>query len=108
MKFLVTAEPEPGMLLPEQVATLAEHAIIPSLETLAKWEADGAVVGGVPAGYRGVAFLVEATTGEEIGEKLSSLPFWRVNRWTVTPLQSFESAVARQVAVLGRAKAAAH
>ena len=94
------------MLMPEQVAVLAEGAILPSLETLAKWEADGAVVGGVPAGYRGVAFLIEAATGEEIGEKLASLPFWRINRWKVTPLQSFESAVARQVGVLEQAKAA--
>lgn len=38
MKFPVTAEPEPGMLLPEQIAALAEHAIIPSLETLAEWK----------------------------------------------------------------------
>lgn len=105
MKFLVTAEPEPGMLMPEQVAVLAEKAILPSLETLAKWEADGEVIGGVPAGYRGVVFLIEAATGEEIGDKLTALPFWRVNRWKVTPLQSFDSAVARQVGVLNQAKA---
>lgn len=107
MKFLVTAEPEPGILLPAQVATLAEHAILPSLETLAKWEADGRVAGGVPAGSRGVAFLIEAGSGEEIGELLTSLPFWRINRWNVTPLQSFESAVTRQHGVLEQAKAAA-
>lgn len=107
MKFLVTAEPEAGMLMPEQVALLAERAILPSLEQLAKLEADGEVVGGVPAGYRGVAFLMEATTAEEIGDKLTALPFWRINRWTVTPLQSFQSAVARQIGVLEQARAAA-
>lgn len=63
MKFLVTAEPEPGMLMPEQVALLAERAILPSLEALAKLEADGQVAGGVPAGSRGVAFLMEAASG---------------------------------------------
>ena len=94
------------MLLPEQIAYYAEHAVLPSLETLAKWQADGRVAGGVPAGYRGVAFLIDAASADELGELLTALPFWRINRWSVTPLQSFDSAVVRQQGVLDRAKAA--
>ncbi|HET9442013.1 MAG TPA: hypothetical protein VFO65_01750 [Acidimicrobiales bacterium] len=58
----------------------------------------------MPAGYRGVAFLTEAGSAEELGEMLTGLPFWRINRWTVTPLQSFDSALARQQGVLDRAR----
>jgi hypothetical protein len=33
---------------------------------------------------------VEAASNEEVGDLLTSLPFWGMFNWTVTPLESYK------------------
>ncbi len=105
MRFLVTAEyVEVGALLPpEAIGPLAQHVILPSLEMLAKWEQDGKIRGGVHAGERSGAFIVDAASNEEVGTLLASLPFWGLVKWDVTPLQSWASTVERDRGAFQRA-----
>lgn len=105
MRFLVTAAfIDSGALLPPEVlGSLAEHAILPSLEMLAKWEKEGKIQGGVYAGQRAGAFVVDASSNEEVGTLLASLPFWGLVNWHVTPLQSWASALERDRAGFQRA-----
>ena len=109
MRFFVTAEyVEPGALLPpEALGPLAQHVILPSLEMLAKWEQDGKIRGGVHAGERAGAFVVDASSHDELGTLLASLPFWGLVKWHVTPLQSWSSTVERDRAAFQRAASAA-
>jgi len=78
MQFLVIGEStETGPLLPaEQVVTLLEQRVLPSLEMLDKWEAEGRVRGGVFPGERRGAHILEAASPEEANQVLTSLPFW--------------------------------
>jgi len=39
--------------------------------------------------------IIDASSHEEIGQILASLPFWSRLKWNVTPLQSFRSAIER-------------
>jgi len=105
MRFFVTGDYiETGALLsPEQLAPLAQHAILPSLQMLAKWEQDGKIRGGVLAGERAGVFVVEAASHEELGALLASLPFWGLIKWHVTPLQSWASTIERDSAAMLRA-----
>jgi hypothetical protein len=107
MQYLVTGTwTELGALLrPEQVAELLEQAVIPSLELFVQWEAQGKVRGGVFAGERETAFVLEAGSSEEVGTLLTSLPFWGMMKWHVRPLQSMRSTVERERASLERLKA---
>lgn len=110
MRFLVTGTyTEPGALLVlDQGTEMVEGRIIPSLAILADWEEKEGKIhgGGVFAGGRVAAFVIDADTGEEIGKILTALPFWHDITWDVTPLQSFRSAVERETAVLENFKAA--
>lgn len=63
--------------------------------------------GGIFAGQRVGAFFLEAESGEEVGQLLSSLPFWHDVTWDVTPLQSFRSTIERETHVLEQAQAGA-
>jgi hypothetical protein len=94
-----------AMLTPEQVAHLLEQAVLPSLETLAQWEEQGKIHGGVFAGERETAFVLNAASSEEVGQLLTSLPFWALMKWHVRPLQSMRSAIERERASLERLKA---
>lgn len=97
MQFLVTSEwVELGALLaPEDIVAVEDRAILPSLEVLAQWEDAGTIRGGVFAGERAGMMVVEAESAEQLGDVLSSLPFWGLVRWQVRPLQSFRSALER-------------
>jgi hypothetical protein len=107
MQYLVTARwTELGALLqPAQVVELLEQAVLPSLEMFVQWEAQGKLRGGVFAGERETAFVLEAGSSEEVGTLLSSLPFWGMMEWHVRPLQSMRSTVERERALLERLKA---
>jgi hypothetical protein len=78
---------------PEESAMFVKQAIEPSLEALWKHAEDKKLVGGVVAGGRETAFIVDVESNAEVGRVLRSLPFWGVMRWTVSPLQSFQSAI---------------
>jgi hypothetical protein len=109
MRFLVSAQyVEVGALLPpEAIGPLSQQVILPSLEMLAKWEQDGKIRGGVNAGARAGAFILDAASNEEVGTLLASLPFWGLVKWDVTPLQSFASTIERDRAAFERAAARA-
>ena len=103
MEFLVVGRyTEPGALLPaEQLVPVVKERVIPSLEKWADWEAEGQVkAGGIFAGARVGACVMQADSGEEIGQLLTSLPFWHDCTWEVTPLQSFRSAAERETRLL--------
>jgi len=77
----------------EEAGTFYQQIVKPSLEGLWKLSEEKRVVGGVLAGERVCAFIVDADSNAEVGRMLRSLPFWGAMRWTVSPLQSFESAL---------------
>jgi hypothetical protein len=85
-----------AVLTPEQVGHMLEHAVIPSLELLAQWAEQGRITGGVFPGERETAFILNASSAEEVGQLLTSLPFWGMMKWQVRPLQSIRSAVERE------------
>lgn len=78
---------------PEAAAMLYQQVVRPSLESLWKFVEERRATGGVVAGERVCAFIVDADSNVEVGRMLRSLPFWGATRWTVSPLQSFESAL---------------
>ena len=108
MLFLVTAKfVEAGPLLPpEGFVQLLDQTILPSVETMAQWEEEGRIRGGVFSGQREGGFTIEADSAEELGQLLSSLPFWGVLKWDVKPLQSFRSVVERERGVRDQVQAA--
>lgn len=109
MRYLVTGEyVDPGPLLPpQQLAQLIEQLVIPSFEALAKLETEGKVLGGgICAGGRAGAWVMEAASNDEVNGLLQNLPFWGVVRWNVTPLQGFRERAAGERQVLERLKAA--
>ena len=78
---------------PEEAAMYTEQVIRPSLESLKNLAQEKKIVGGIVAGVREGAFVIDVDTHTEVGRMLRSLPFWGAMRWTVTPLQSFQSAI---------------
>jgi hypothetical protein len=90
----------------QQLATLLEQAIVPSLEMFAAWEIEGRARGGIHAGQRAGTFIIEAASAEEPGSMLASLPFWGMLKWSVVPLQSTRSTIERERGLL-QARAAA-
>jgi hypothetical protein len=65
----------------------------PSLEILEKGVQEKKFADGMFAGVREGVLIMDASSHEEVGAFLRSLPFWGALKWTVTPLQSFRSAV---------------
>ena len=65
----------------------------PSLEMLEKGVQEKKFTGGMVAGAREGVLIMDASSNEEVGAFLRGLPFWGALKWTVTPLQSFRSAV---------------
>jgi muconolactone delta-isomerase len=95
MHYLVKGEFIEEMLAgktPEEAAMFSEQVIKPSLEALWKLSEEKKVFGGVTAGARESAFIIDVESNAELGRLLRSLPFWGAMRWTVSPLQSFQSA----------------
>lgn len=97
MKYLVIGDfIDPGpMMAPPQVVQMMEHAILPSLDMLAKWEADKRITGGIYVGDRKGVFIVDAESNEEVDKLIQSLPFWGLLKWTVSPLQTFSGRAAQ-------------
>ena len=89
MRFLVIGELiEPGPSVPpEQLAGIIEQLAVPSLRMLGEWEAQGAGRGG--------AFVIDAESSEALGRLMASLPFWRIMKWDVRPLESWQAAAER-------------
>src|SRR5271154_349635 len=96
MHYLVTGEFIEEMLAgktPEESAMFSQQVVKPSLEALWKHAEDKKIVGGVVAGAREATFIIDVDSNAEVGRLLRSLPFWGAMRWTISPLQSFQSAI---------------
>ena len=108
MQFLVIGEYiEHGAIVPpEQGVTILETSILPSLQIISDWVDKGIAHGGIYAGERMGAFIVEAASPEELGSMLASLPFWGLVQWEVRPLQSTRSAIDRERGVIDAFRAA--
>ncbi len=108
MRYLVTAEfVDPGPLLPpQQLGQLMEQLVLPSFEALAKLEEQKKVLGGgIYAGGRAGAFILDVASHDEANRLLMSLPFWGVVKWTLTPLQGFRERAVDERQAMERLKA---
>ena len=107
-RYLVTGDyVDPGPLLPpEQLAHLIEHLVLPSFEALAKLEGEKKILGGgILAGARAGAFIVDVASNDELNRLLQNLPFWGIVRWSSTPLQGFRERAADERQAMERLKA---
>ena len=95
MLYLVTGRFIEGSVTSAEFPQVWEQAIRPSLESLAKMADEKKLSGGILAGQRAGAFIIEAQSNEEVGAILAALPFWGLVTWDVTPLQSIRSAIER-------------
>ena len=95
MLYLVTAELVENSISAEAFPQVFERVIRPSLESLAKMTDEKKATGGVFAGRRAGAFMLEAQSNEEADRILGGLPFWGLLNMTVTPLVSFRTAIER-------------
>ncbi len=95
MRYLVTMETvDTGEAPPPaEGAAFLEATVIPSLQAFKEWEDGGKIRGGILGGRRGVAFVVDAASHEELGDMLRQLPVWGTAEVEITPLESFEHVV---------------
>jgi muconolactone delta-isomerase len=82
-------------LLPvDQLTELIRGAILPSVESLTKLQAQGKVVsGGYPIGRPAIVLLVDTHSEEELYEILKGLPIWEQTEAEITPILGFEELV---------------
>ena len=77
----------------EESAMYIQQVVKPSLEALWNLAQEEKIFGGVVAGARECAFVIDADSNTEVGRVLRSLPFWGATRWDISPLQTFQSAL---------------
>lgn len=88
--FLVTSNQGPGFYEPNQVVPMMENLILPGLAHMVKLQADKTILaGGIYAGGRGGAMILEASSSDEVDRIIHTIPMWPLLEWTVTPLASF-------------------
>jgi hypothetical protein len=81
------------MLPRQERIQLIEKIVLLRLEPLAKLEEEKKILGGgVVAGARTGAFVVELTSHSELNRRLQELPFWGVVKWKATPFISIRAA----------------
>jgi hypothetical protein len=93
MQYLVEAENIDGLIPMKDVPDYINHIVIPSYEQLIKLESENKIKGGLLAGQRAGAFVMEASSNDELGKILRAIPFWGMVKWKITPLQSIKSAL---------------
>ena len=93
MQYLIEAKNIDGLVPMTGVPEYIGQIVIPSYEHLIKLESENKIKGGLLAGQRAGAFVLEASSNEEVGRMLKEIPFWGMVKWKVTPLQSFKSAL---------------
>jgi hypothetical protein len=92
---------------PRDVAALIERQVVPTMRQLAHLLSERRILaGGLPAGQRQFAFIVEAASNDELTELIESLPLWGQLKWTITPLESWEHHAAFIQGVAEQLKAA--
>jgi muconolactone delta-isomerase len=95
MRYLVFGRMEMELPPVEEMERFLNERVHPTLNALAKFESEGKVLGGgVPVGERALAFIVEASSHDEIDRMVRELPLWGLLNWEVTPLQTFEARMA--------------
>ena len=105
--YLVNAEyVDPGPLLPPQQAIpILENAVFPSFEAMENLLKQKKILaGGLIAGARAGAFVMEAESNAEVSRILMELPFWGLVHWKVTPLESFRERLSEERKVIERLK----
>lgn len=96
MKYLVIGEAVDALFVIQPMQEMLEHAVIPSLDMLAKWESDKKITGGIYVGDRKVVFVLDAESNEEVDKMLQSLPYWGLLKWNVSALHTFEGRSAQE------------
>jgi len=108
MRYLVimeTAE-NPVPMSPADSVRHLETRVLPNHEQSIKLEKEGTIRGGCLVGRRGSAFVVEASSNDELSQLLRAFPLWGLQMVEVTPLESFESRLSRDREALERVKKA--
>jgi muconolactone delta-isomerase len=79
-------------LLPvDQLTQFVRDAILPSVESLARLQAQGKVVsGGYPIGRPAIVLLIDAHSEQELHGILKSLPLWEQVEAEITQMQGFK------------------
>lgn len=91
MKYLVTGSNGPRFSSLSEVSSELKDSVIPSFQMLIQYEKDGVIQGGgLPVGDRAFAFVMEASSNEELDRHLRKIPMWGALDWEVTALQSFQ------------------
>ena len=107
--FVTTDSASAPQVTPQELASIVEHMVIPSIEALSKLLADKKILaGGIPVGARQHVFIVEADSNDEVVEILQNLPFYILHKWEVTPLESWEHHTAFVRRLAEQLKAASH
>lgn len=105
--YLVTGKyVDPGpMLPPQQLVQQLEQLVLPSFEALAKLQEQKKILGGgIVAGARAGAFIVDVGSNGELNRLLQELPFWGIVKWNATPLQSFRERAVDEKKAMERIK----
>jgi CTP-dependent riboflavin kinase len=106
--YLVSAQLIENSISADAFPQVFERVIRPSLESLAKMVDEKKLTGGVLAGQRAGAFIVEAQSNEEVDRIFGGLPFWGLLKLTVTPLVSVRTAMERDQRAADAVKASRH
>ncbi len=105
MTYLVSGSGGPGFASPEEAVRVLEQLVLPGFDALIRLEADKKILaGGLPVGERAVAFIVEASSHDEVDRLLRGLPLWGVLEWKVTPLESFAGRAEQERAIVAAVK----
>jgi hypothetical protein len=105
MKYLVRATQGPSFTSAEAMIPVLEKVVVPGLDLLADLESKKTILaGGLPVGERGLAFIVEAPSNEELDNMLQRIPMWGLLTWEVTPLQSFKARADHERAFVAKFK----
>jgi hypothetical protein len=70
MQYLVEAENIDGLIPMKDVPDYLNHIVIPSYEQLIEWESENKIKGRLLAGQRAGAFVIDASSNEELGKIL--------------------------------------
>ena len=102
MRFLVTIDgSDLGVgMPPEQLVQVIDQMVIPSIEQLAQWDREGRIHGGGYTAARGVVFMIDADSSEEVDQLVSSLPYWGLVKIEVKPLISTSAMLERGRAMI--------
>jgi hypothetical protein len=103
MQYLVHGQGGPGFTSPEETLQVLEEGILPTFDYLIGLEKDRNILaGGTPVGERAIAFVVEASSNDEVDRLIRDIPAWAALDWQVTPLQTFAGRAAMERAVIAQ------